>query len=388
MNISCIKCGKSFSITAEQLGKRGKCPHCRVTVILPKSTRVTTYQNEQLDPPSRMAENLLAGFATVILHLLILILIALVPWGDFSDGDAGDGEQIMIGHLAREQLTNTELEELEPQDIINPAESQPIDSLQHEFFSTAMENPLAESSLDVTVPSLSGGSQNAFEIQSVESSTFLAGGNEDFGKMVARLQRDGLDIVITFDSTGSMGGEINQVKSRIERIGNVLFKLVPKTRISICTYRDKGDEYVVAGLPLTDNLARVVLFLEDITAAGGGDKPEAVDEGLRWSIEENEFGKRSRKVILLFGDAPPHQDKRILCQQLASKFRKSGGIVSTVTCRSETTLDDFETIAKIGAGESFLTANEREIMTQLIVLVFGSRHRSKVLEAFDLLNNE
>ena len=43
-------------------------------------------------------------------------------------------------------------------------------------------------------------------------------------------------------------------------------------------------------------------------------------------------------------------------------------------------------IARLGGGESYLTRNEREIMTQLIVLVFGSEHRKKVIEAFDLMN--
>jgi hypothetical protein len=32
-----------------------------------------------------------------------------------------------------------------------------------------------------------------------------------------------------------------------------------------------------------------------------------------------------------------------------------------------------------------LTSDQRQIMTQLMVLVFGSEHRAKVLEAFKLL---
>ncbi|MCP4479915.1 MAG: hypothetical protein GY818_17675, partial [Planctomycetaceae bacterium] len=45
----------------------------------------------------------------------------------------------------------------------------------------------------------------------------------------------------------------------------------------------------------------------------------------------------------------------------------------------------FVEIAQMGGGEAWLTKNEREIMSQLIVLVFGSEHREKVLQAFDLL---
>jgi len=56
-----------------------------------------------------------------------------------------------------------------------------------------------------------------------------------------------------------------------------------------------------------------------------------------------------------------------------------------VTCRASAPLDEFYQIAMAGGGEAFLTSNQREIMTQLMVLVFGSQHRQKVMEAFKLL---
>ncbi len=385
MNVTCIHCGDKFSITADQLGKKGKCPHCREQVKLPSRHRSLAFLEDRIEPPSRFLENMMCGVTAMILHLLVLIVFALIPWGDFSDGYEGDGEQILIGQLAKEQLVETPTEELTRMEIENPNEFQPLDILQTELFSSATENPLAENPLDISIPAMSGGSQKSFEVQSLEQGNPLAGGSENFGKMISRLKHDGLDIVITFDSSGSMGGEIEQVKGRIERIGSVLLELIPKARISICTYRDHGDVYLVKGLPLTNDLNKIVDYLEGIDASGGGDKPEAVHQGLQWAITKNDFSLRARKVILLFGDAPPHVDKAIMCQRLASDFRKGGGIVSTVTCRSDEILADFDSIARIGAGEAFLTTNEREIMAQLMVLVFGSQHRTKVLEAFDLL---
>ena len=95
-----------------------------------------------------------------------------------------------------------------------------------------------------------------------------------------------------------------------------------------------------------------------------------------------------RKVILLFGDAPPHDSELALCLRVASDFHgQKQGVVSTVTCRSFRKLPAFVQIAEVGGGESFLTTDERQIMTQLMVLVFGSRHRAKVLEAFKLLDS-
>jgi hypothetical protein len=130
----------------------------------------------------------------------------------------------------------------------------------------------------------------------------------------------------------------------------------------------------------------VSTYLNSIRASAGGDIPEAVDEGLYWSTTTNQFRPTARKVILLFGDAPPHSDKLKRCLQIATDFRKNEkGILSTVTCRSSSPLPEFYEIAMAGGGEAFLTTNQREIMTQLMVLVFGSQHRQKVIEAFKLM---
>ena len=38
MQLSCIHCGQEFSITADQLGGRGRCPHCHGEIELPKAS--------------------------------------------------------------------------------------------------------------------------------------------------------------------------------------------------------------------------------------------------------------------------------------------------------------------------------------------------------------
>jgi DNA-directed RNA polymerase subunit RPC12/RpoP len=123
MNIYCIHCGEAFSITKEQLGKRGKCPHCRATVILPKSKQQYGHKERQLDAPSRWMENSLCGISTVILHLLVLVSLAMIPWGDFSTGEGGEGEQILIGQLSREQLIDSPTDQLQSEPLENPIDS-------------------------------------------------------------------------------------------------------------------------------------------------------------------------------------------------------------------------------------------------------------------------
>jgi hypothetical protein len=237
---------------------------------------------------------------------------------------------------------------------------------------------------DLASPS-AGGAAGEFDLGSVSVGAGMAGGGSWDG-MLQTLRRNGLDVVIAFDSTSSMSGEIAEVKSQIERIGKTLLKLVPKARVGLVTYRDVGDAYVVQGMPLSKEVGEMRSFLYGISAGGGGDAPEAVDQGLKWAVVNNDFRTRARKVILIFGDAPPHPENLSTCLKLASDFNlQQDGVVSTVTCRRPRRMPEFQQIADSGGGEAFLTTDEQQIMTQLVVLVFGAKHREKVLEAFDLL---
>ena len=62
-----------------------------------------------------------------------------------------------------------------------------------------------------------------------------------FAEMVNYSQKYGLDVVITFDSTGSMGAEIDIVKSKIRTIADALLRKVPGCRIGLVSYKDVTD---------------------------------------------------------------------------------------------------------------------------------------------------
>ncbi|MHB8969199.1 MAG: hypothetical protein ACYC3X_20860 [Pirellulaceae bacterium] len=385
MRMSCIHCGKTFSITADQLGGKGRCPHCRGEIRLPKVTEESQQPlEEEKVHPSHWLLNSMSGLLSLIFHMLLLLVLALITTG--SSGGEGLGEDVLIGQLPSAKLGESQDEELQAADVVTETRNDFAESLEVEPPAAPSSDRGATEELVAAAPSSGGSESGGFELGAVAvGGGSMSGGSWD--GMLQTMRRNGLDIVITFDSTGSMQGEIDQVKRQIQRIGSTLLTLVPKARIGICTYRDQGDEYVVRGLPLTSDIQEIEAYLSGVRADAGGDEPESVHEGLRWSIEQNTFRPRARKMILLFGDAPPHQADLPTCLRLASDFHgQQQGIVSTVTCRSPRKLQEFLEIADVGGGEAFVTADERQIMTQLIVLVFGSRHRAKVMEAFKLLD--
>ncbi len=383
MQLSCIHCGEPFTISQDQLGGRGQCPHCGGSIRLPRASEEGS-EEPAAEDPSHWWENSISGLVSVVVHMVLLLILALIGYSSYSG--EGLGEDVLIGDLPSEILSDAQDEELSADETAKEtAEAEVEETLDVEpTIDTTSETELSE--LSVPSPSSSGGESGAFNFGSVSAGGgSMAGGSWD--GLLQNLRRNGLDIVITFDSTGSMGGEIREVKEQIKRIGDTIVKMVPKARIGLCTYRDSGEEYVVRGLPLTNDTQTIQNYLLDVDANGGGDRPEAVQAGLKWAVQENKFRANARKVILLFGDAPPHRSDHDECLRIASDFhRQDKGIVSTVTCRRPIKLEEFEEIAQMGGGEAFLTADERQIMTQLLILVFGSRYKSKVLEAFRVMD--
>jgi hypothetical protein len=385
MKIACVHCGKSFAISAEQLGGKGHCPHCRGEIALPKASDQVPQERHRGDP-HRWLDYSISTLTSMMLHMVVLL--ALVYLQSEGSNTAGPGDEVQIGLLPVQELAESPAEELQSESV---AESESPSAIDEAF---EVEPPVATSAdasaqaeLALAAPTIGGSDPAGFDLGSVGigSAGGMSGGGSWDG-MLQTLRRNGLDVVIVFDSTGSMGGEIDQVKDQVRRIGSTLLTLVPKARISLVTYRDHGDDYVAKGIPLTGDLRQIEYFLSGVEAGGGGDLPEAVDEGMKWALENNKFRPSARKVMLIFGDAPPHTSGQPGCLRMAKNFRdQQKGIVSTVTCRSGSPLREFYAIADAGGGEAFLTTDERQIVSQLMVLVFGSQHRDKVLEAFKLL---
>lgn len=384
MKLNCVYCGKLFSISAEQLGGQGKCPHCQEVVFLPKADDNASLPPSTAWRASTSWQYLIAVLAAIVLHLLLMVALGLTVWGGNDAPYSFEGTRIKIGRPPQSARASSASPAPSSESVAS-ATTVPVERLDRAVNEVKLS---ALNQLDLPSANASNAAQSSdWSALMTGAESFEANLNEDFGALLERLKRDGLDLVITFDSTGSMTGEINQVKQQITRIGRILLEMIPQTRISICTYRDEGDAYIVKGLPLTRNLEQIQWYLNEISAGGGGDEPEAVVQGLRWSIEENRFNPNARKVILLFGDAPPHDASLPQCMKLAAEFnQRVGGIISTVTCRSPQRLGSFTQIAQFGGGEAFLTQDEREIVSQLVVLVFGSQHQEKVLEAFKMLN--
>lgn len=118
-----------------------------------------------------------------------------------------------------------------------------------------------------------------------------------------------VDVCFIIDTTGSMGDEIARIK---QTLLSVTEKLRADgdvdLRYGAVLYRDIGDNYVTKTHTFTDDIVGFDQALQGIQAAGGGDGPESLNQGLAVAVGELSWRPDTAKVAFLIADAPPHMD--------------------------------------------------------------------------------
>jgi Mg-chelatase subunit ChlD len=119
-----------------------------------------------------------------------------------------------------------------------------------------------------------------------------------------------LDILFILDTTGSMGEEIQRLKTTIEIINLNLGALSsrPRVRFGMVLYRDQGDEYTTRIVPLTEDLAGFKRSLTGVSADGGGDDPEDLQSALHDAMREIRWNADGIRLAFVITDAAPHLD--------------------------------------------------------------------------------
>lgn len=120
-----------------------------------------------------------------------------------------------------------------------------------------------------------------------------------------------LDIEFVVDATGSMGDEIAQLKSSLADISARIAALPakPDVRFALTIYRDRVDDFLTRTWNFSSDLPSFQKAIAGVTAGGGGDYPEDVQQGLYDALHKPDWrGPGTVKLMFLMGDAPPHLD--------------------------------------------------------------------------------
>jgi hypothetical protein len=140
-----------------------------------------------------------------------------------------------------------------------------------------------------------------------------------------RLPRN-LDLVLVLDTTGSMGKELDYLKSEWKSIATAIHDKFPEVnqRYGLVLYRDEGDEYVTRPFPFTMSIEEFRKNLAAQRATGGGDEPEALHRGLEEATQYSWRGDDTARVLFLVTDAPPHAQFVGRSMEALNVLRKQG----------------------------------------------------------------
>jgi hypothetical protein len=134
------------------------------------------------------------------------------------------------------------------------------------------------------------------------------------------------DLLLTVDTTGSMGDELGYLQVELKSIVARLKERNPgiDIRVGLLAYRDIGDDYVTRPFALTSDIAALQSALAAQSANGGGDYPEAVDQALAESVARFEWRADAVKAMLFVADAPPHSNRMAQSWAAAMAARAAG----------------------------------------------------------------
>lgn len=124
-------------------------------------------------------------------------------------------------------------------------------------------------------------------------------------------QPNDIDVVFSFDTTGSMHQLVRQLRRDLKTHINALFDAVPGIRIGVISHGDhanRADPYIIKVEDLSDSPRDVLRFVDRCGDSRGGG-PHANYERVLHDARGMSWRANKSKVLVVIGDEVPH-DKR------------------------------------------------------------------------------
>ncbi len=156
------------------------------------------------------------------------------------------------------------------------------------------------------------------------------GGVNKYNISINSFINDNIELSFIVDATGSMSDELEFLKDDLESVINAVENSNSSFKVSTSAvfYRDEGDEYVVRSTDFSEGINNTLSFINEQSAGGGGDFPEAVHSAMSRAIMDLSWSDNARtRIAFLLLDAPPHNDPQVIDEiQKVTKVAAEKGI--------------------------------------------------------------
>ena len=142
-----------------------------------------------------------------------------------------------------------------------------------------------------------------------------------------------IDLLVSFDTTGSMYPVLAQVRREVEQFVKTMFSEFTDLRLGVIAhgdYCDKDNPYTIRVMDFTRDEKRLCEFIRETKPTYGGDADECYELVLYTANEDIQWREDAEHIMIMIGDASPHapsypQNKLNLdWKDEAEALRKSG----------------------------------------------------------------
>ena len=340
---------------------------------------------------------------SLVVHLTGVGTVLVLLFGGERGGDNA-AESLIISAAADDQQ-GVDLELPEPVKIKSEAEaemdfSEILEVPLEADFNQVMMEAARTAAIAPTMPAPS----KAATQRAARGGGLISGTPQTFSDYIQHLRQTGIDVVFVIDATGSMAWVHDRVRERIEALSQYVRNLVPLARFGVIAYRDYQDpDFVTQISQPSFDVLKARTFMSVLDANGGGDVPEAVTEALRKAENAIAWRSGAQRVLIVVGDAPPHNYEADEALAIAERMKRRGARLSIVDSRIEANrkylgrtesigwlslrspsarrqdvLPAFRALAKSGGGLAVTLAGERQLMKTLALLIFDDRFHDEL----------
>lgn len=199
-----------------------------------------------------------------------------------------------------------------------------------------------------------------------------------------------VELVVSFDTTGSMYPCLTQVRRKISETVKRLAKDIPGMRFGVLAhgdYCDAGSTYVTKALDLTDDGAAVVRFVENVGPTGGGDAPECYELVLN-EARSFKWTEGYKRALVLIGDdvphPPAHNPKKLDWRKELEALAKIDVPVYGVQCLNRRHATPFyEELARKSGGFHVSLDQFSYIVDALLAIAYNQQGGAPAVEKFE-----
>jgi len=201
--------------------------------------------------------------------------------------------------------------------------------------------------------------------------------------------KESIDILFSFDTTGSMYPCLTQVRNKVSETVKRLFKDIPNLRVAIIAHGDYCDgPRAITKFDFSDDPKAICKFVETVRATEGGDTPECYElvlheaRSLSWSAGKN-------KAVVMIGDDIPHppsypQNTKKLDWKNEAKLLVEAGIhVHAVQALARTHATSFYEKLADTTGGCHLELHQFAHVTDLLMAICYKQSSPEQLQGYE-----